>query len=97
MSKWEIEILKSIKSLGGEALPKQVCERLYTSPNFRQLLTKKHLEITFYRPAYYHQIRRRMVKLRRDGELKQISRRQPYSLTEKGIERIKTHTGVFSG
>lgn len=89
MSVWEKEILESIKSLDGKAKPKQVCERLYGSPSFRQLLTKKHLRITWDRPAYYHQIRRRMVKLRRDGELKQILLRQPYSLNEKGIKRIE--------
>ena len=88
MSLWEISILKSIKLLGGEAKPKQICERLYALPDFRQLLTDEHLRITYGRPTYYHQVRRRLTNLRRAGELKRILRGQPYSLTEKGIKRI---------
>lgn len=88
MGLWEISILRCIKSLGGEAKSKQICEELYALPDFRELLTEEHLRITYGRPAYYHQVRRRLTNLRRAGKLKRILRGQPYSLTEKGIKRI---------
>jgi len=93
MSLWETLILESIKLLGGKAGLQQIYERLYALPDFRQLLTDEHLRITYGRPAWHHQVRRRITNLRRAGELKRILRGQPYSLTEKGIKRIDNEKG----
>jgi len=86
MNVWEIAILKSIKSLGGEAQSLQICEIF--SNYFEEQLTKKHLRITYGRLTYYHHVRKRISILwRKKGELKKISWGR-YSLTEKGIKRI---------
>jgi len=82
---WEIAILKSIKSLGGEAELQQIYERLRS---FIQL-TEKDLRSTEWggRPAYQHQVRSHITNLCQSGELCRVSRGR-YSLTEKGKKRI---------
>ena len=80
--RWEIAILESIKSLGGEARLQQIYKRL---PDFKHV-TEEHLRITYGRPAYQHQARRHITNLRRAGELIWISRGR-YFLTEKGMKR----------
>jgi len=97
MNVWEIAILKSIKSLGGKAELQQIYNRLF---NFKKM-TKKHLRITYGRPAYQNQVRKHITNLCRAGELIWISRGR-YSLTEKGTRRINInkkkdlHRGVKS-
>jgi len=79
-------ILRSMKSLGGDAQSLQICEIF--SNYFEEQLTEKHLRITHGRPTYYHHVRKRISILwRKKGELKRISWGR-YSLTEKGIQRI---------
>lgn len=79
MNDWERAILKSIKSLGGEAGLQEIYKKFL---DFKQHLTEEHLRITYGRPAYQHQVRRRITNLRRAGELIRISRGH-YSLREK--------------
>ena len=88
MNHWEIAILKSIKSIGGEAKNQQIYKELLSFKKFLNL-TKRHLRITYGRPAYKHDVRSNIANLKQAGELKWISR-GCYSLTEKGIERIET-------
>jgi len=98
MNVWEIAILKSIKSLGGEAGLPQIYEKL---PDFRPLTEKARRIIPKYgkRPLYHHWVRSHIKYLCQKDELKQISRGR-YSLSEKGIKRIdiekekKTFMGV---
>lgn len=87
MNVWEIAILKSIKSLGGEAELQEIYERL---PDFKQLTEKALRLIPKYGKGhlYYHWVRRHIINLHRNDELKRISRGH-YSLTEKGIKRIE--------
>lgn len=86
MNVWEIAILKTIKSLGGEAELQEIYEKL---PDFKQLTEKAKKIIPEYGeyPLYYHWVRRHITNLRRNDELKWISRGR-YSLSEKGIKRI---------
>ncbi len=88
MNRWEIAILKSMKSLGGKAKNQQIYKELL---NFKRFLniTERHLRITHGRSAYKHEVRSNIANLKQAGELKWISRGR-YSLTEKGIERIET-------
>jgi len=90
MNTWEIAILKSIKSLGGEAELKQMYERL---PGFKPL-TKENKRITKWKePEYQHQIRARVwVLWHKKDELTRIVRGH-YSLTKKGTERIGIEQG----
>lgn len=85
MNTWEIAILKSIKSLGGEAELKQMYERL---PGFKPL-TKENKRITKWKePEYQHQIRARVwVLWHKKDELTRIVRGH-YYLTKEGTERI---------
>lgn len=91
MNRWEIAILKSIKSLGGEAENKQIYKELFNFKSFLKM-TKKHLRITYGRPAYRHQVRSHIANLQQAGELIRISRGR-YSLTEKGMRRIDIPIG----
>jgi len=86
MNVWEIAILKSIKSLGGEAGLKEIYERL---PDFKQLTEKALRVIPKYgkRPSYHNWVRSYITDLCQNDELKRISRGR-YSLSEKGIKRI---------
>lgn len=89
MNVWEIAILKSIKSLGGEADLQEIYERLRL-PDFKQLMTEKALRIIpkyGERPLYHHWVRSHIKDLCQKDELEWISRGR-YSLREKGIKRI---------
>ena len=85
MNVWEIAILKTIKSLGGEAELQRIYERLH---DFIKL-TEEHLKETKWggREAYQHQVRSHITNLYETGELVRISRGR-YSLTQKGQKRI---------
>ncbi len=89
MNRWEIAILISIESLGGEAKNQQIYKELL---NFKKFLnmTERHLRKTEWggRPAYKHQIRAHIADLRQAGELIKISR-GCYRLTRKGTKRIE--------
>ena len=89
MNVWEIAILKSIKSLGGEAGLQQIYKELLIFKEFLKI-TKKHLRTTYGRSAYQHEVRSNVANLMQAGELEQIISGwgEPYSLTEKGIKRI---------
>ena len=86
MNVWEIAILKSIKSLGGEAELQEIYERL---PDFKQLTEKaKRIEPKWgKRPLYHHWVRKYISNLCQKDELEWISRGR-YYLSEKGIKRI---------
>ena len=86
MNVWEIAILKSIKSLGGEAELQEIYERL---PDFKQLTEKALKIIPKYRkrPLYHHWIRSHIKDLCQKDELERISRGR-YYLSEKRIKRI---------
>ena len=88
MNVWEIAILKSIKSLGGEAKLQEIYERLRL-PDFKQLTEKASKIIPKYgkRPSYHNWVRSYITDLCQNDELKRISRGR-YSLSEKGIKRI---------
>ncbi len=90
MNRWEIAILKSIESLGGEAKNQQIYKELLSFKKFLNM-TEKHLRKSKHGryPAYQDGVRSNLSNLRQAGELKRISRGQPYSLTEKGIKRIE--------
>jgi len=85
MNVWEIAILKSMNSLGGEAGLQQIYEIL---PSFIQL-TEEDLRETKWggRPSYQHQVRSHITNLCQASELSRVSRGS-YSLTEKGRKRI---------
>ena len=85
MNVWEIAILKSINSLGGEAQLQKIYEKL---PDFIKL-TEEDLRETKWggRPAYQHQVRSHITNLCQVDELVKVSR-GCYSLTEKGLRRI---------
>lgn len=87
MNRWEIAILESIESLGGEAKNQQIYKELL---NFKKFLnmTDWHLRITYERSAYKHQVRSNIADLWQAGELIKISR-GCYHLTEKGIKRLE--------
>ena len=86
MNVWETAILRSIKSLGGEAELQQIYGKV---SDFRQL-TEENLRETKWggRPAYQHQVRSHITNLWQAGELIRISRGR-YSLTEKGTKRTE--------
>lgn len=88
MNTWEIAILKSINSLGGEASLQEIYKEI---PNFKEL-TEKHLRPLVSandRIAYEQSVRSFISNLKEAGELKSIQRqRGRYSLTEKGLKRI---------
>lgn len=81
MNVWEIAILKSIKSLGGEANLQKIYERL---PDFIQLTEEaKRIEPKWgNRPLYQHWVRKYISNLCKNDELVWISRGN-YSLPEK--------------
>jgi len=84
---WEIAILMTIKSLGGEAGLQQIYRRL---PDFKPL-DEKALRINpkyGKRSVYRHSVRSNIANLCQKDELEWISR-GCYSLTEKGIRRIE--------
>lgn len=82
-----VAILKSIESLGGKAKNQQIYKEL---SNFRQL-TEEHLRKSKHGkyPAYQDGVRFNLSDLRQAGELKRISKGQPYCLTKKGTKRIE--------
>lgn len=82
MNVWEIAILKSIKSLGGEAELQEIYERL---PDFKQLTEKASKIIPKYgeRASYHNWVRSHIKDLCQKDELEWISRGR-YSLSEKG-------------
>ena len=86
MNVWEIAILKTIKSLGGEAELQEIYERL---PDFKQLTEKAKKIIPKYGkiPSYHNWVRGHIRNLCKKDELEWISMGR-YSLSEKGIKRI---------
>ena len=89
MKRWEIAILKSIKSLGGEAKNQQIYEELLNFKCFLKL-TEEHLRKSKHGryPAYQDGVRSNLSDLRQAGELIKILRGR-YCLTKKGIKRIE--------
>ena len=87
MNVWEIAILKSIKSLGGEAELQQIYKEL---PVFIKLNEKNKRESKYGRyTAYQDDVRKHIANLwHKKGELTRIAKRR-YSLTKKGIKRIE--------
>ena len=87
MNTWEIAILKSINSLGGEAKLQDVYKRL---SKFIQL-TEEHKKETRWggRPMYEHEVRSCVANLYQTGELDRILRGR-YRLTDKGKKRISS-------
>jgi len=85
---WEIAILMTIKSLGGEAGLQQIYRRL---PDFKPL-DEKALRINpkyGKRPLYHHWVRSHIKDLCQKDDLEKISRAY-YSLTDKGIRRLNS-------
>lgn len=91
MNVWEITILKSIKSLGGEAELQEIYERL---SDFKQLTEKALRIIPKYGkiPSYQNWVRGHIRHLCQKDELNRISKGR-YSLSEKGINRIDIEKG----
>jgi len=91
MNVWEIAILKTIKSLGGEAELQEIYERL---PDFQQLTEKALRIIPKYGkiPSYHNWVRGHITNLCQKDELEWITRGR-YSLSEKGINRIRHWEG----
>lgn len=90
MNRWELAILKSIESLGGEAKNQQIYKELL---NFKKFLnmTENHLKKSAYGrySAYQDSVRSNLSNLWQVGELIKISR-GCYRLTEKGTKRLET-------
>lgn len=87
MNSWEIAILMTIKSLGGEAGLQQIYRRL---PDFKPL-DEKALRINpkyGKRPLYHHWVRSHIKDLCQKDDLEKTSRAY-YSLTDKGMRRLK--------
>ncbi len=94
MNRWEIAILKSIESLGGGAKNQQIYKELLSFKKFLNITEKHFRESKHGRyPAYQDGVRSHLSNLQQAGELKRISRGQPYCLTEKGIKRINIEQG----
>lgn len=83
---WEMAILKSIESLGGEAMLQQIYRKLSDYIE----MGGNHLRETQWggRPAYQHQVRSHISNLVQAGELVRVARAE-YGLTKKGIVRLK--------
>ena len=86
MNVWEMSILKSIASFGGEAPLPQIYERIHSFIE----MTNNDLRETQWggRPAYQHQIRSHISNLCQERSLRRLSRGR-YTLTIKGENRIE--------
>lgn len=86
MNIWEVSILKSIASLGGEATLSQIYDRIQSFIE----MTENDLKETQWggRPAYQHQVRSHISNLCQEGSLRRLSRGR-YVLTTKGKSRIE--------
>lgn len=95
MNRWEVAILKSIKSLGGEAKNQQIYKELLSFKKFLNM-TGKHLRKSKHGryPAYQDGVRSHIANLWQAGELIKIPpTKGRYRLTEKGIKRIEVEKG----
>ena len=88
MNIWEIAILKSIYCRKGKANTQQI----YTDMESRTFiaLNENDLRMTKYgdRPAYQHQVRSHLSNLAQAEDIQKVAR-GVYSITTKGIKRIK--------
>ena len=90
MNVWQTAILRSVKSLGGEAELQQIYKKLSDFINFNE---KNKRESRYGRhPAYWDDVRSHIKDLCQIDELDWISE-SCYSLTEKGIKREDSEKG----
>lgn len=83
MNRWEIAILRIIKSRDNYANTKEIYSDLESG--IFMSLDDNHLRKTTYggRPAYKHQVRSHLSNLVQSGDLVRVSK-GAYSLTESG-------------
>jgi len=83
---WEVAILKSIESFGGEAMLQQIYRKLSDYVE----MSEYHLRETQWgaRPAFQHQVRSHISNLVQADQLVRVARAK-YRLARKGIERLK--------
>jgi len=87
MNVWEINILRCIKELNGDAKLSQIYKNIDRFID----LTKDHLRETVWggRTAFQHQVRSHITNLWQSGELIWKSRGR-YSITKKGLQRVES-------